>query len=746
MQNEMNIVARMVNTTARVVNQTIVDVITIAQKSQIMKYFLTLFILTFFASMVQSQTHITGVITNMKNEPLPGANVMVKGSIDGASSDTLGRYSFSTRRKGEVILLTTYIGFEPCEIPVKLNGTDLIADFRLREQSASLADVVITAGSFEASDKKKGVTLKPLDILTTASAAGDIYGALSTLPGTSVVGEDGRLFVRGGDAYETNTYIDGMRVKKPYSSTTPDLPSRGRFSPQLFTGTTFSSGGYSAQYGEALSSALILNTTGLADGNQWGLGLMALGTTVSKTWAGDRASGSIGAEYYDLKLYNNLVKQRVTYDKDPLGAGCNFNFRQRTGRDGLLRVMGNASLSRVALWYPDYDNSGVQSLINLDNDNVYLNSLWTTPVGNGWDMKLGQAFSYDNNRLRPGERRVDETDLFYQGKLTFRKEFTPKVNLLAGADISVSRFVQEYSDTAVPLFRAEISDQMPALFAESEVMVLRKIAIRAGLRGEWSPMLGELVVNPRFSAAWLVGEDSQISLSSGIFNQKPQEQLLRFTKDLSFERAEHYILNYQIQKDNRIFRVEVYQKNYSNLVCYDGNDYTNATTYNNKGNGYARGLEIFWRDQQTIKTLDYWVSYSYIDTRRLYRDFPAKVRPTFAPEHNFSLVAKWWVAKLNTQFGGTLSLASGRPYNDPSSSGFMDKITSNYFDISLNASYLFPLFGKTSVLYLSVSNITGQRNIFGYRYYQTPQGVFMSDPVKPEADRFFFIGVFINFS
>lgn len=695
---------------------------------------------------VSAQTRIAGTITDARKQSLPGANVMVKGSIDGTASDSAGRFSFATRRTGEALLLVTFIGYESYETRVLLDGNPVELSIQLREQAASLADVVITAGSFEASDKKKGVTLKPLDILTTASASGDIYGALTTLPGTAVVGEDGRLFVRGGDAYEVNTYIDGLRVKKPYSSTTPDLPARGRFSPQLFTGTTFSSGGYSAQYGEALSSALILNTEGLADDAQWGVGLMAIGASASKTWAGSRASGSIGAEYYNLGLYNNLVNQRVNYNKNPMGAGINFNFRQRTGRDGLLRVMGNGSVGRVSLWYPDYENNGAETLFNLDNDNLYLNTLWTTPLGKGWDLKLGHAFSYDYNRLRPGERRIDETDLFYQGKITLRKELSSKVSLITGTDVSVSRFVQEYSGPEVPLFRAEISDQMPSVYAESEVMVLRKVAVRAGLRGEWSPLLDRMTANPRFSAAWLLGENSQVSFATGLFSQKPQEQLLRFTHDLGFERAEHYILNYQMQKNNRIFRVEVYQKNYSDLVRYDATDFTLARHYNNTGKGFARGLEVFWRDQQTVRSLDYWISYSFIDTKRIYKDYPAEVRPSFAPEHSFSVVAKKWVQKINTQFGGTLTWTSGRPYDDPSTVAFMDQLTPNYFDISLNASHLFPLFGKTSVLYFSVSNITGQKNIFGYRYYQSPQGGYVSDPVRPEADRFFFIGLFINFS
>ena len=79
--------------------------------------------------------------------------------------------------------------------------------------------------------------LKPLDVVTTASALGDYIGALQTLPGTSTVAEDGRLFVRGGDAEETQTFIDGIRVFSPYTPTTNNIPSRGRYSPFLFDGT-----------------------------------------------------------------------------------------------------------------------------------------------------------------------------------------------------------------------------------------------------------------------------------------------------------------------------------------------------------------------------------------------------------------------------------------------------------------------------------------------------------------------------
>ena len=80
----------------------------------------------------------------------------------------------------------------------------------------------------------------------------DIIAALQTLPGTQTVGESGRLFVRGGESDETQTFVDGIRVAQPYGATTQNIPTRGRFSPFLFSGISFSTGGYSAEYSEAL--------------------------------------------------------------------------------------------------------------------------------------------------------------------------------------------------------------------------------------------------------------------------------------------------------------------------------------------------------------------------------------------------------------------------------------------------------------------------------------------------------------
>lgn len=708
------------------------------------KLFLTASFLAFTAAAL-AQVTIKGRITDKSGNPLIGTSVVVKGSIDGTSADTSGSYILKTRRKGLQTIAASFIGYEPFEKTISLSTGTIELNIVLKEKATAIQDVVITAGAFEAGDKKKGVTLKPLDILTTASATGDIYGAINTLPGTATIADDGRLFVRGGDAYESLTYIDGLRVKKPYSSTTPDLPSRGRYSPQMFTGTTFSSGGYSAQYGQALSSALILQTTGIAPKSQWGLGIMSVGLNGSETFANENSSISVEAEYYNLQPYFSVVKQQYRWNKYPETFGTTLVARQKISKNGLLKLMTTFQTSHSNLDYPNFDNQAQPMQIDLKNSDLYTNLTYADSWGKGWSVKAGVALSYDKNNLKPGNTKVDETNTYFQSKITLKKELSSAFNVTGGVEFAPNHFSQDYSVNNAAVSNTQYTDGNTAAFMEAEGMLFNKLAVRGGIRSEYSDLLDDFKLAPRASLAWLLAPCCQISVASGIFYQTPEDQLLRFTHNLKFEKATHYIANFQMTKNDRIFRTEVYYKEYSKLVRFDGVKFYDPTFYNNGGNGFAKGIEIFWRDQKTVRNLDYWVSYSYIDSKRLYRNFTEKVTPTFAPKHNVSVVGKWWISKLSTQFGATFSYATGRPYDDPSTPLFMDKLTKDYMDVSLNASYIFKFLGKTSVLYTQVGNLLNRKNIYGYNYYKNSAGTYQASEITASAKQSYFFGVFLNF-
>ncbi|WP_370515981.1 carboxypeptidase-like regulatory domain-containing protein [Flavobacterium sp. MK4S-17] len=239
-----------------------------------------IFLILFLAySAAAAQTLISGKVTDEKGNPLPAANIYLDGTYDGTTSAEDGSFSFKASVKGQQVLVISFLSFEEIRQDIVIEEYQP-KTFKMRENVNTLDAVVISAGTFQTGDNTKVTALKPLDIVTTAGSAGDIIAALQTLPGTQTVGESGRLFVRGGEADETQTFIDGIRVAQPYGAAANNIPTRGRFSPFLFKGMTFSTGGYSAEYGEALSSVLLLNTIDEPVQEQTDISLMTLRTRI----------------------------------------------------------------------------------------------------------------------------------------------------------------------------------------------------------------------------------------------------------------------------------------------------------------------------------------------------------------------------------------------------------------------------------------------------------------------------------
>ena len=100
--------------------------------------------------------------------------------------------------------------------------------------------------------------------------------------------------------------------------------------------------------------------------------------------------------------------------------------------------------------------------------------------------------------------------------------------------------------------------------------------------------------------------------------------VLKFTDKLEARKTQHYILNYQYTRNDRILRAEVYHKTYRNLVTYAAAFPDFSTAFCKWREGYARGLDVFYRDNQSFKNVDYWVSYSFLDSERNYQNYPSK--------------------------------------------------------------------------------------------------------------------------
>ena len=700
-------------------------------------------IITFLIALIStlgfSQATISGKVVDEKNNAIAGANIFIDGTYDGATSNEIGEFTFTTSETGTKTLVISFLSNETLKTSIEIENYQN-RTFKLKESMNSLDVVVINAGTFEAGDKSKNTVLKPLDIVTTAGSNGDIVSALQTLPGTQTVGESGRLFVRGGESDETQTYVDGIRVAQPFGSTTQNLPTRGRFSPFLFSGISFSTGGYSAEYGEALSSVLLLNTTDMATENKTDISFMTVGLGVANTQKWKKSSLTFNTAYIDLAPYQVAIPQNVDWNKAFQSLSGEVVYRYELER-GLFKLYAAFDASRFDL-NQESINSVAKTRVDLKNNNLYVNASYKGSFGSNWQLTTGLSYGLGNNKIGLDNQLIDNTEHASHLKLKLRKSISDRVKLSFGADYFTTKFDEKYSFITN---ETGYNSNIAAAFTEADIFFSKKLAMKIGVRAVNNDLLDETSISPRTSIAYKVSKSSQFSFAYGEFEQAPRQDYLKFNSDFSNERASHYILNYQYNEGKRTFRTEVYFKDYQDLVKYDTQTAQFDSNYNNNGFGFAKGLDVFWRDNQSVKNLEYWVSYSYIDTKRDYKNYEAEVTPSFVAKNNFSIVTKYWIDDWKSSVGLSYSFNSGRPYDDPNEMDFMNGKTKNYNNVSMSWAYLL---SQQKILFISISNILGTENVFGYEYANSPDsnGVFQRKAIIPTADRFFFVGFFWTIS
>jgi outer membrane cobalamin receptor len=702
---------------------------------------ISIFFYSFFAL---AQATISGTVSDTKGTPIEGANIYLEGTYDGASSDAEGKFNFETSETGTQNLIVSMVSYDTY---MQAGDVSYFKDIKveLAEAINQLTGVTLTAGSFQAGDNSKVSVLKPLDIVTTAGAAGDFVGALQTLPGTSTVSEDGRLFVRGGQAGETQVFIDGLRVFQPFLATANNIPTRGRFSPFLFKGITFSTGGYSAEYGQALSSVLLLNTTDEPDQEKTDIGVLSVGASLGRTEIWGNKSLSVNAQYINLGPYQWIVpnNQGARWNKPYESLSGEAVYRSKTDKSIFKFYTGfnqaNVDLDQEDINFDDYVN------FRLKNSNLYANSTYRHFFDKEWTMTAGASISSDRNDIGFGGNDIDANETAGHLKLKLKKSFSSRFQLNFGAEHFITDFKQDFIAPNGFTFESGFKDNLSSGFAEADIFFSNKFAMKLGVRGEYSSFLKDSNIAPRVSLAYKSGEKGQFSLAYGDFYQNPLNESLQYDQSLNFEKTSHYIFNYQYLSDGKTFRAEAYYKDYDKLVKFDTQMPQFNSVYTNLGNGYATGIDFFWRDNKSIKNLDYWASYSYLNTKRDFRDFRESATPNFAPAHSLSLVTKYWVEDWRSQIGLSYNFGSGRPYDNPNTPEFLAEKTRPLNSLNVNWAYLI---SQQKILFFSVSNITGFKNVNGYQYANTSNmdGVFDRRAIRPPADTFFVVGFFWTIS
>ncbi|RYE13702.1 MAG: hypothetical protein EOP51_29330 [Sphingobacteriales bacterium] len=385
------------------------------------------------------------------------------------------------------------------------------------------------------------------------------------------------------------------------------------------------------------------------------------------------------------------------------------------------------------------------TLVSNTNKNIYLNSSYDGYLNDNLKIQTGISYNKTGESGELNYLPYHQDDDVLHGRVTLTQYLFKKSDIIAGADVFSNTRDEGYGSLG-----RRYHDMLYAAYAETNLFLTNKLMMRAGGRVEYSQYIDALNLSPRLTFTYKTGLHSQVLASYGIFYQKPDDSYLTQTTNLTQEKASHYIVNFEHSDDKRTFRIEGYYKDYAALTKLVTPTYSGLQAYgpvlitgfSNGGSGHAKGVDVFWRDKKTIPLGEYYVAYSYVDSKRNYLDYATAAQPAFAPRHTFNMVVRKFYIKSKTQLSATYTFSSGRTYYNPLNPVFLGDKTQAYHNLSTTISYLPRLFKQFSVINFTIANIPGFKQVFGYRY--TTDGL-NRQPILPVAKRNYMLGLLINF-
>ncbi len=679
---------------------------------------LNLIIVLLTAVSMSAQVTVSGMVSD-GHEPLVGANVFILGTIDGCLTDASGRFSFTTTAQGNVTLKATYIGFEDFMLAAEVGDMHDIT-ITMRFHAASIDEVVVLASTYSFGKSDNFKTMDAHGVVMSGNSCGDIIGALQSLPGTQKVGEDGKLYVRGGESNECQTFINGMHVLSPYSTNVEGQAQRGRFSPFLFKGINFSLGGYGGEYGQALSSVLPMETTDVQTSDKVGVSASLVDWNIGGTKAFPRSSLSFNAAYTDMGVYNRLFTDHADWTRPYRKLSTEAQYKVDLSSASMLKSYFGYDLTSVGQHIDD-------RRLSLVEHNIYANVTMKSNIGRGYSLFAGIAnstlLSNIGDALTLGDRYHNWRNEIHL-KMDIRKVFSPSLKMSAGVEDYYRHSEMTYSP-----YQYNLDHNILAAHIDAQWRLVPRLFLHLSTRAEQSSYNNELALLPRFTLSYIPNQRFQTSIMFGRYSQAAEDDYLaRCDKPLSQGIAYHAIFSMQYKNDRLMLRVEPYWKKYRHLPLLAKEQGSTENPfkglYRSEGYGTSRGVDAFVEYAPANPRLpSLSLAYSYNDSERLYLDYATLRMPYYASRHNLRLSAKYTIGKAI--IGVTESYASRRQFS-------MGK-SPHYNSVDLNVTYL--LHPKV-IVYASLSNVFGRNNIFGYR----PDG----SSITATRNRFFYIGIFVS--
>ena len=307
------------------------------------KYIQYILLIIFICSSFIANAKVTihGKISNSENQPLEFVSIRIDGTTIGTMSGLEGDYSLSTAAQDTIKIIYSCVGFKETSKQLINAQGDITLNVRMTENSQVLNEVNITEY------RKQTGGMQKIDAnafkLSPDVSGGSIEAMLTTMAGVNSSNEmSSQYSVRGGTYDENSVYINGIEIYRPQLISSGQQEGLSIINPDLVSEINFSTGGFSAEYGDKMSSALDI-TYKEPESMEGALSLSLMGGSVAFGQNYKKFSHIHGFRYKSNSSLLSSMETRGEYD--PKYFDYQTNLTYKFNKKFKISFLGNIAIN-----------------------------------------------------------------------------------------------------------------------------------------------------------------------------------------------------------------------------------------------------------------------------------------------------------------------------------------------------------------------------------------------------------------
>jgi hypothetical protein len=713
------------------------------------------------------------VLEKFSQVPIADVSIVVENLGLETTTGADGRYQFEAVPVGSYSLVFRVLGYRPLaktDVIVRSNRITY-ANAELERVALELEGLVVVAGSFpeEEAQPNSIVGFSGEEIRRAPGSASDVSRIVAALPSVAKVNDQtNSLIVRGGSPMENSFYVDNIEIPNINHFPTQGASGGpiGLINVDLIDAVDFRTGGFSAAYGDRLSSVMDIE---FRDGNrsefdgQLDLSMMGFGGVLEGPLSGGKGSWLLSARRSYLDLIVNMVD---------VGSTVAPRYGDYQGKI-VYDLSPSHQVSALGVFADDHMHS--DSTVAVENAMVYFGDqdLATGTVGVNWRALWDGGVS--NTSLSITANRFDEhfSEATTGGFLTrnrssehaialrtvTRYQVSGQMSLEFGIEAKhlIADFDNRYAahtdaignPTPESVLVTRVAENKTGAFASMSMRPATRLTATVGLRADHFTFNKHTHLSPRFSISYQITDQTSLNAATGIYYQSLPLVLLaqnEGNRESSDPRATHLVvgLNHFLTEHTKL-SVELYHKEYTRSpidpeqpslflvdeLFYRYGFYTQHGTLTDSGRAQSTGVEVTFQ-KRLARDVYGLVSASYSRTR--YRGSDLVWRNRVFDNRLILGIEGGYKPSNNWEFSARWIFAGGVPYTpyDLDRSAQLSRAVldenrvnqerlSNYHSLNVRFDRRFHFSKSNLIIYLSVWNAYNRKNVASH-YWNEIEG------------------------